>query len=98
MSKHRVAVLKVISGQMSVTAAAVAAGMSRQHLHRLLGRYREGGLEALEPRSRRPRSNPGRTPEEVSALICFLGADESSESKHREMRKRSLRKFLWSKW
>ena len=65
MSKHRVAVLKVVAGRMSVTAAAVASGMSRQHLHRLLHRYREGGLEALEPRSRRPRSNPGRTPDAV---------------------------------
>jgi len=72
MSKHRVAVLKVVAGQMSVTAAAVASGMSRQYLHRLLGRYREGGLEALEPRSRRPRSNPGRTPEEVRERIVAL--------------------------
>jgi len=72
MSKHRVAVLKVVAGEMSVTAAAVASGMSRQYLHRLLGRYREGGLEALEPRSRRPRSNPGRTPEEVRERIVAL--------------------------
>jgi transposase InsO family protein len=72
MSKHRVAVLKVVAGQMSVTAAAVASGMSRQHLHRLLGRYREGGLEALEPRPRRPRSNPGRTPDAVRGRIVAL--------------------------
>ena len=52
MSKHRVAVLKVVSAQLSVTAAAVHHGLSRGHLQRLLRRYREGGLEALEPRSR----------------------------------------------
>ena len=40
-----------------------STGMSRGHLHRLLRRYREGGLDALEPRSRRPMSNPRRTPE-----------------------------------
>ena len=58
MSKHRVAVLKVVSSQLSVTAAAAEYGISRQHLQRLLRRYREGGLEALEPRSRRPRTSP----------------------------------------
>jgi transposase-like protein len=44
MSKARVAVLHVISGQLTVTAAAKTYGLSRQHLHRLLKRYREGGL------------------------------------------------------
>ncbi len=72
MSKHRVAVLKVVSKQLSIIAAAAAYGMSRQHLHRLLRRYRDGGLDALEPRSRRPRSNPGRTPDAVRARIVVL--------------------------
>jgi transposase InsO family protein len=61
MSKHQVAVLKVVSAQLSVTAAAASCGISRGHLHRLLRRYREGGLEAVEPRSRRPRASPQRT-------------------------------------
>jgi transposase InsO family protein len=72
MSKHRVAVLKVVSKQLSVTAAAAAYGMSRQHLQRLLKRYREGGLEALEPRSRRPLTSPQRTTDEVRARIIAL--------------------------
>lgn len=38
MSKHRVTVLKVVSMQMSVTAAAAAHGISRQHLQSLLRR------------------------------------------------------------
>lgn len=38
MSKHRVAVLKVVSRQLSVTAAASEYGLSRQHLQRLLRR------------------------------------------------------------
>ena len=58
MSKHRVAVLKVVSGQLSVTAAAAECRISRRHLHRLLRRYREDGLDGLEPRSRRPRTSP----------------------------------------
>ena len=61
MSKHRVAVLKVVAAQASVTAAAAECGISRQHLHRLLARYREGGLDGLEPRSRRPASSPQAT-------------------------------------
>lgn len=72
MSKQRVAVLKVVSGQSSVTAAAARYGLSRGHLQRLLRRYRDGGLEALEPRSRRPHASPGRTPEPVRERIIAL--------------------------
>jgi transposase InsO family protein len=72
MSKHRVAVLKVVSSQLSVTAAALESGISRGHLHRLLRRYREGGLEAVEPRSRRPRTSPGRTPDAARDRIFAL--------------------------
>src|SRR5215204_1723963 len=72
MSKHRVAVLKVVSKQLSVTAAAAEYGISRQHLHRLLRRYRDGGLEAIDPRSRRPRTSPGRTPDHVGERIVEL--------------------------
>ena len=64
MSKHRVAVLKVVSSQLSVTAAAAEYGMSRGHLHRLLRRYRDGGLDDLEPRSRRPHTSPHGTSDE----------------------------------
>ena len=72
MSKHRVAVLKVVSNQLSVTAAAAAYGISRQQLTRLVRRYRDGGLEALEPRSRRPLSNPGHTPDATRDRIVAL--------------------------
>ena len=72
MSKHRVAVLKVVSSQSSVTAAAAEFGISRGHLHRLLRRYREGGLDAIDPRSRRPHTSPGRTPDTVRARIVAL--------------------------
>jgi transposase InsO family protein len=75
MSKHQVAVLKVVSAQRSVTAAAAEYGISRGHLHRLLHRYREGGLEAIEPRSRRPRTNPRRTPDHVRVRIIALRSE-----------------------
>jgi transposase len=51
---------QVVSSQLSVTAAAAEYGLSRGHLRRLLRRYRDGGLDALEPRSRRPHSSRSR--------------------------------------
>jgi transposase InsO family protein len=75
MSKHQVAVLKVVSGQLSVTAAATQYGISRGHLHRLLARFRESGLDGLQPRSRRPHGNPRQTPPSVRDRIVELRRD-----------------------
>ena len=72
MSKARVAVLKVTTGQLTVTDAAAEYGYSRRHLHRLLARYRKGGLDAVDPRSRRPLSNSAATPEPVRERIIEL--------------------------
>jgi len=72
MSRARVAVLKVVSRELSVTAAAAEYGFSRQHLHRLLARYRDGGLDAVEPRSRRPKTHPHATTEVVRERIVEL--------------------------
>ena len=75
MSKYRVTVLKVVSAQLSVTAAAAQSGISRGHLHRLLRRYRDAGIDGLEPRSRRPRTSPGRTPDALRDRITALRVD-----------------------
>lgn len=72
MSLTRVAVLRVVSKQLSVTAAAAEYGFSRRHLHRLLARYRQGGLDALEPRSRRPKTTPIATPEDIRERVIGL--------------------------
>jgi transposase InsO family protein len=72
MSRARVAVLQIVSKQLTATAAAAEYGISRRHLHRLLARYREGGLEALEPRSRRPKTTPIATPETVRQRVIEL--------------------------
>ena len=69
MSRARVAVLKVISKQLSVSAAAAEYGYSRQHLHRLIARYKASGLDAVEPRSRRPGSSPQATEDKVREFI-----------------------------
>jgi transposase InsO family protein len=72
MSRARVAVLQVVSQQLSVTEAAAEYGLSRRHLHRLLVRYRQGGLDALEPRSRRPKTHPTATSELVRDRVLQL--------------------------
>jgi len=72
VSKHRVVVLKIVAGQLTVAEAAVEYGISRRHLHRLLSRYRDGGLDAVEPRSRRPKSNSAATADEVRDRIITL--------------------------
>src|SRR5579871_841806 len=69
MSRARVAVLKVISKELSVTAAAAQYGYSRQHLHRLVARYQAGGLDAVEARSRRPLSSPQATEDKVRDFV-----------------------------
>ena len=46
--------------------------MSRQHIYRLLQRYHEGGLDAVEPRSRRPASNPHTVSDEVITAMVHL--------------------------
>jgi transposase InsO family protein len=79
MSRARVAVLKVVAGQLSVTESAAEQGFSRRHLHRLLALYHEGGLDALEPGSRRPRTNPAQTSEEVREWVIALRGQLSAQ-------------------
>lgn len=71
------AVLQVLSGA-SVTEVAGRFGVSRQAVHRWLGRYRDEGLAGLSDRSSRPASSPSRTPAEVEALICELRRNHPS--------------------
>ena len=74
MSRARVAVLQIVSKQLSVTAAAAEYGISRRHLQRVLARYRAGGLDALEPRSRRPKTTPIATPKDIRERVIGLRA------------------------
>lgn len=78
-SRAHVAVLQVVSGQLTVTAAAAEYGYSRRQLTRLVALYRAGGLDALEPRSRRPRTNPNQTSEVVRARVIELRAQLTAD-------------------
>ena len=71
-SKHRVVVLKIVAGEISVTAAAAEYGLSRQYLHKLLARYRDEGLDGLDPRSRAPLTSPQRLTDRVRDRIVQL--------------------------
>ena len=79
MSKARVAVLKVITNELTVTAAAAKYGYSRQHLHRLLARYRQGGLDAVDPRSRAPRNPGNAVSQEIRDLVVGLRLQLATE-------------------
>ena len=61
----------VVSGA-SPNQLARSHPISRSWLFRLLARYKQGGLGAVEPRSRRPQSSPTRTPAEVQQAIVEL--------------------------
>lgn len=61
----------VVSGA-SPNQLARSHPISRSWLFRLLARYKQGGLGAVEPRSRRPKSSPTRTPAEVQQVIVEL--------------------------
>jgi transposase len=56
----------------SVSALAAAHDVHRSWIYKLLARYREGGYEALEPRSRAPRRSPNATlPELVREVVSL---------------------------
>ena len=71
-SKSQVIVLTLIHDGLTPTQAALRFGVSRRHLHRLLARFKAGGLEALEPRSRRAKSNPRAITQEIRDEIIRL--------------------------
>lgn len=72
MDKARYLVEAHVLEGRSVRELAAAHGVHRSWIYKLLARYREGGLQALEPRSRRPRSCKHETPRELVAEIVRL--------------------------
>jgi len=72
MSKPRVIVLSVVQQNLSAAQAAEKFGVSRQWVYQLLARYKTGGLDAVEARSHRPRSNPHRISQAVRDRIVTL--------------------------
>ena len=61
-TSNRVIVETVLATHMSHDEAAQLFGVSNRWIRELLKRHREGGYQALEPRSTRPHTNPRQTP------------------------------------
>jgi transposase InsO family protein len=64
------AVVAVGEGEkVNVAQVCAEVGTSRKTFYKWVGRYREGGMEALGDRSTRPRSSPNQISTEVEDLI-----------------------------
>jgi len=68
-----------VLGGVPVSELAASHGLHRSWIYKLLARYRQGGYEALEPRSRRPRSCKHATPDEVVGRVLGLRAQLQRE-------------------
>ena len=75
MSKARVIVESVVVAGLPKAVVARQYGVSRQWVHQLVARYTAGGWDAIEPRSKRPHSNPRAIDDATVARILALRAD-----------------------
>jgi len=75
MGMARYVVDAVVLEGRGAREVANAHGISKSWIYELIARYRAGGYEALEPRSRRPRSCKHETPREVVEAIVRLRAE-----------------------
>ena len=71
MSKNRVIVEAVLAGR-SHAAVAEQYGFSKVWVGKLMARWRAGGLEAVDKRSTRPKSNPNAIDANMTAVIITL--------------------------
>src|SRR5271155_4143371 len=79
MGKARYVVDAVLLGGRSAREVARAHGISKPWIFELIRRYRAGGYEALEPRSRRPRSCKHETPPGIVEAIVELRSELDSQ-------------------
>jgi transposase len=72
MELARYVVEAVVLEGRSYREVARAHGVSKSYVGKLVGRFREGGYEAIEPRSRAAKTIPHRTPEDLEDEIVAL--------------------------
>ena len=89
MDLARYVVDAVVLEGRSYREVGAALGVSKSYVGKLVGRFREGGYEAIAPRSRAPRTIPHRTPDalgdEIVALrkeLSDLGLDAGAQTIH----------------
>jgi transposase len=63
MDLARYVVDAVVLEGRSYREVAAAHGVSKSYVGKLMGRFRDGGYEAIAPRSRAPGHVPHRTPD-----------------------------------
>ncbi|WP_344724968.1 IS481 family transposase, partial [Agrococcus terreus] len=85
--KNLVIARSVVDQGLSIAQAAAKFGVSRQWVHQLVQRYRSGGVAAVLPQSKAPKSRPQTTTETVRARVIGLrqtlvanGADAGPET------------------
>ena len=79
MGVERYVVEAVVLEGRSRREVARSAGISKAWVDKLVERYRVGGYEAVEPRSRRPNSCKHAVPPEVQAAILALRGELERE-------------------
>lgn len=72
MHVARYVVDAVVTWKRSLRDVAQAHGVSKSWVHQLVARYRAGGYEALELRSKAPISVPLRTSDETEDAVVLL--------------------------
>jgi transposase InsO family protein len=72
MGVERYVVEAVVREGRSRREVARSTGLSKAWVDKLVARYHEGGLEALTPRSRRPKSCPHAASADIQAAILEL--------------------------
>src|SRR5437762_9846777 len=79
MDLARYVVEAVVLEGRSYREVARAHGVSKSWVAKVVGRYRAGGDEAIEPRSRAPKHIPHRTPAELEDEIVRLRKELSEQ-------------------
>jgi len=79
MSKARLVITAVTLEGRSPAEVAASYGVSRSWVYELLARHRAEGDTALQPRSRRPLTNPRATPPETVDLVLRLRAEITAD-------------------
>ena len=72
MNKNKLIIQSIVQAGLSPAQAAERYSVSRRWIYELLRRYRTGGDAALNAMTRRPRSNPRTTPEDIADRIREL--------------------------
>jgi transposase InsO family protein len=72
MSLRRELVLLATQPDANIAQLCRRFGICRQTAYKWIGRYRNGGVDALAERSRRPHASPTRTPPDVEHAVLDL--------------------------